>query len=88
MDVVNNNEIMYVKCTLLALILVIIKRCQEKKVRRKKILHRALEMSRVPELHLQCGEIISDGDWFYSSNIIRKTQNEHLNIVCQNLICL
>ena len=23
--------------------------------------------------------------WQYSSNKIRKTQNEHLNIVCQNL---
>ena len=56
MDVVNSNEIMYVKCTLLALILVIIKRCQEKKNMKKKFLHRALEMSRVPELHLQWGE--------------------------------
>ena len=88
MAVVNSNEIMYVKCTLLALILVIIKRCQEKKYEEKNILHRALEMSRVLEFHLQWGEIFSDGDWFYSSNRIRKTQNEHLNIVCQNLNCL
>ena len=64
--------------------------CHHKKVSRKKkyeekiFLHRALEMSRVLELHLQWGEIFSDGDWFYSSNKIRKTQNEHLNIVCQN----
>ena len=31
---------------------------------------------------------ITYSDWFYSSNKIWKTQNEHLYIVCENLNCL